>query len=112
VGDAVSGASAGVDERMKGFMDVWWLFDLFPSNGLMLLLPYLLQKHRAWSRCATRLFVVATPTTDLAKLKRLIQTLIAAGGIVVQVCKLVALIFLSAALNLFSYYLVASLFLV
>jgi len=55
---------------------------------------------------------VATPTTDLAKLKRLIQTLIAAGGIVVQVCKLVALIFLSAALNLFSYYLVASLFLV
>jgi len=88
VGSAVNGASAGVDERMKGFIDVWWLFDLFPSNGLMLLLPYLLQKHRAWSQCATRLFVVATPTTDLTKLKRLIQTLIAAGGIVVQVLAL------------------------
>ena len=83
----MGGASASVDARMTGFMDVWWVFDLFPSNGLMLLLPYLLQQHRAWSQCATRLFVVATPTTDLNKLKALIKTLVAAGGIVAQVCR-------------------------
>jgi hypothetical protein len=44
------GANAGVVEVMKGHIDVWWIFDLFPSNGLMLLLPYLLQQHKVWKK--------------------------------------------------------------
>jgi potassium/chloride transporter 4/5/6 len=84
-GQVGSGANAGVVEVMTGHIDVWWIFDLFPSNGLMLLLPYLLQKHKIWKKCHTRLFAVAAPTTDLGKLKKLLETMIASGGIVVKV---------------------------
>lgn len=45
-----SGENAGVVEIMTGHIDIWWIFDLFPSNGLMLLLPYLLQQHKVWKK--------------------------------------------------------------
>ena len=81
-----SGPNAGsVGEQITGCIDVWWIFDLFPSNGLMLLLPYLLTKHRVWRRCTTRLFVVASPDTDLSALKELLTTMVNAGGMRVQV---------------------------
>jgi hypothetical protein len=37
-------------ERMTGFIDVWWVFDILPARGLLLLIPYLLRysKVRAW----------------------------------------------------------------
>jgi hypothetical protein len=41
--------------------------------------------YKTTQRCTTRLFAVAAPTTDLSKLKQLLTTLIAAGGIVVQI---------------------------
>mmetsp|Transcript_21522 Transcript_21522/g.25435 ORF Transcript_21522/g.25435 Transcript_21522/m.25435 type:complete len:889 (+) Transcript_21522:16-2682(+) len=84
-GQVGGGANAGIEEKMTGTIDVWWIFDLFPSNGLMLLLPYLLQQHKVWKKCHTRLFAVAAPTTDLSKLKTLLDTMISAGGIVVQI---------------------------
>jgi len=84
-----SGSNAGLavakGKSLTGFMDVWWIFDLFPSNGLMLLLPYLLQQHKVWRKCTTRLFAVAAPSTDLAELKKLLAKMISAGGIVVQI---------------------------
>lgn len=42
-GPPTNGANAGdilgfgEVSKQSGFIDVWWIFDLFPSNGLMLL---------------------------------------------------------------------------
>ena len=72
--------SAGV-----GFIDVWWVFDLFPANGLLLLIPFLLQQHRVWKNTTTRLFVVALPDTDLDELHALLQGMVDAGGMRVMV---------------------------
>jgi len=80
-----SGPNSGVDEIVAGTIDVWWIFDLFPSKGLMLLLPYLLQQHRVWRACKTRLFVVASPDTDLTALKKLLVSMVNAGGMTVEV---------------------------
>lgn len=43
-------------ERMMGFIDVWWVFDILPARGLLLLIPYLLRYSkvracRALLRC-------------------------------------------------------------
>ena len=59
---------------------MWWIFDLFPANGLMLLLPYLLQQHSVWKRTKTRLFAVCAPSTDLEALRKLLTTMISSGG--------------------------------
>jgi potassium/chloride transporter 4/5/6 len=72
-------------EVMTGFIDVWWIFDLFPAKGLLLLLPYLLQQHRVWKPTKTRLFVVCAPSTNTDQLKNLLTTMVAAGGIVADV---------------------------
>ena len=66
--------------RQRGFIDVWWIFDLFPANGLMLLLPCLLQQHSVWKRTKTRLFAVCAPSTDLEALRKLLTTMISSGG--------------------------------
>jgi potassium/chloride transporter 4/5/6 len=41
-------------ERMTGFIDVWWVFDILPARGLLLLIPYLL-RHSKVRRCRARL---------------------------------------------------------
>jgi hypothetical protein len=51
----------------------------------LLLLPYLLQQHRVWKHTKTRLFVVCAPSTNIDKLKQLLTTMVAAGGIVADV---------------------------
>jgi potassium/chloride transporter 4/5/6 len=68
-----------------GYIDVWWVFDLFPANGLLLLMPFLLQQHKVWKNTTTRLFVVATPETDLDELHALLQGMVDAGGMRVTV---------------------------
>jgi len=70
---------------LEGFVDVWWVFDLFPANGLLLLLPYLLQKHRVWRHTTTRLFTVAPPETDLDELRSLVEGMVSSGGMVAKV---------------------------
>eukprot|EP00930_Biecheleria_cincta_P096598 TRINITY_DN8841_c0_g1_i2.p1 TRINITY_DN8841_c0_g1~~TRINITY_DN8841_c0_g1_i2.p1 ORF type:complete len:1089 (+),score=175.20 TRINITY_DN8841_c0_g1_i2:220-3267(+) len=43
-------------QRLHGTIDIWWIVG---DGGILLLLPFLLKKHRVWSRCTTRLFVIA-----------------------------------------------------
>ena len=40
-------------EKQKGTIDVWWLFD---DGGLTILLPYLLSLHSHWTGCKLRIF--------------------------------------------------------
>jgi len=42
--------------RLGGSIDIWWIVG---DGGVLLLLPFLLQKHRVWHGCRTRLFVLA-----------------------------------------------------
>ena len=46
-------------ERMEGTIDVWWVIQ---DGGFLLLVAYLLRKHRVWSRTKLRLFTVAEIT--------------------------------------------------
>ena len=75
---ACKGAVAFPDDsqQMEGHIDVWWVFDLFPAKGLLLLIPFLLQQSATWSKTKLRLFAVATPDTNIEEL----QTLLAKVG--------------------------------
>mmetsp|Transcript_20607 Transcript_20607/g.60205 ORF Transcript_20607/g.60205 Transcript_20607/m.60205 type:complete len:350 (+) Transcript_20607:107-1156(+) len=73
------------ERGIRGYIDVWWIFDLFPANGLLLLIPYLLQQHRVWKHTTIRLFAVAQPSMDLTVLRRLLEGMMKAGGIVAKV---------------------------
>ena len=42
-------------ERLKGTMDIWWLYY---DGGLMCLIAYLLKKHKIWKNCQARIFLV------------------------------------------------------
>lgn len=54
--------------RLSGTIDIWWLV---ADGGLLLLLPFLLKKHKTWRGCRTRLFAVAPPDGEEAEeLKR------------------------------------------
>jgi len=44
--------------RPRGVIDVWWLID---DGGLTLLVPYLISRHKFWSWCKLRLFLIAQP---------------------------------------------------
>ena len=46
-----------MEEKKKGYIDVWWLFD---DGGLTVLLPYLISRSKNWSGCSLRVF---TPST-------------------------------------------------
>lgn len=48
-------------DRLSGQIDIWWIVG---DGGILLLLPFLLEKHRVWRGCRTRLFVLADKTTD------------------------------------------------
>lgn len=37
-------------------VDVWWVMD---DGGMLLLLPFLLQKSKVWKHCTIRVFTVA-----------------------------------------------------
>ena len=79
---ACKGAVAFPDDsqQMEGHIDVWWVFDLFPAKGLLLLIPFLLQQSATWSKTKLRLFAVATPDTNIEEL----QTLLAKVGWLVR----------------------------
>ncbi|KAH8062573.1 potassium:chloride symporter [Aureococcus anophagefferens] len=64
-----------------GTIDVWWVFDLFPAGGLLLLLPFLLKKDRVWARCKMRLIVVSPRGADEARLEAAVRAMLSAGGI-------------------------------
>jgi len=43
-------------EKLVGNIDIWWIVG---DGGILLLLPFLLKKHKVWQGCRTRLFVLA-----------------------------------------------------
>lgn len=43
-------------DRMKGNIDIWWVVH---DGGLLMLLPFLLLKHKVWRHCNLRIFTVA-----------------------------------------------------
>ncbi|CAJ1371617.1 unnamed protein product [Effrenium voratum] len=49
------------EERLAGNIDIWWIVG---DGGVLLLLPSLLKKHRVWSGCHIRLFVLADRAGD------------------------------------------------
>lgn len=48
---------AEFNEKPKGTIDVWWLFD---DGGLTILIPYLLSIHSYWKDCKLRIFTPAS----------------------------------------------------
>ena len=49
------------EERLTGNVDIWWIVG---DGGVLLLLPSLLKKHKVWSGCHIRLFVLADRAGD------------------------------------------------
>lgn len=49
------------EERLTGNIDIWWIVG---DGGVLLLLPSLLKKHKVWSGCHIRLFVLADRAGD------------------------------------------------
>uniref|UniRef100_A0A7S0AM74 Amino acid permease/ SLC12A domain-containing protein n=1 Tax=Pyrodinium bahamense TaxID=73915 RepID=A0A7S0AM74_9DINO len=50
-----------LSDRLNGHIDIWWIVG---DGGILLLLPFLLAKHRVWHHCRTRLFVLAEKVGD------------------------------------------------
>lgn len=48
-------------KRMHGHLDIWWVV---ADGGIMLLLPWLLQKHDVWRHCKLRLFAIIDADMD------------------------------------------------
>jgi len=46
---------------LTGTIDIWWIV---ADGGILLLLPFLLQKHRVWQSCSLRLFALASDEED------------------------------------------------
>ncbi|CAD5218573.1 unnamed protein product [Bursaphelenchus okinawaensis] len=44
------------NEKLGGTVDVWWIVH---DGGLLMLLPFLLRKHRTWKNTTLRLFTIA-----------------------------------------------------
>mmetsp|Transcript_19745 Transcript_19745/g.27363 ORF Transcript_19745/g.27363 Transcript_19745/m.27363 type:complete len:964 (+) Transcript_19745:202-3093(+) len=71
----------GKEVIVSGTVDVWWVFDLLPARGLLLLLPYLLQQHRAWRHTKTRLFVVTGYDEPMEQLQSILEDMLTASGL-------------------------------
>lgn len=51
---------------MDGSIDVWWIVQ---DGQLLLLLAYILQRHRTWKKCSIRLFAVASEGDDIESIE-------------------------------------------
>ena len=38
-------------QRINGTVDVWWVFDILPARGMLLIIPYLLMQHKVCAPC-------------------------------------------------------------
>merc|ERR1712048_12755 len=61
------------NETVSGTIDIWWIVG---DGGILLLLPFLMKKHKVWGSCRTRLFVLAkrTPGQDPKLIARELNT--------------------------------------
>ena len=46
---------------MEGTIDVWWIVH---DGGLLLLIPFLMMKHRVWKKCRLRVFTVSVASDE------------------------------------------------
>ena len=51
----------------NGSIDIWWILH---DGGLLMLIPYLLQRHKVWRDCKLRLFTVSLETDNSFEIKR------------------------------------------
>jgi len=72
-------------ERLSGYLDVWWVFDILPARGMLLIIPYLLQQSKVWRGTTLRLFVVTGYGEDVSVLTKTLQDMLAAAGLVATV---------------------------
>ena len=57
-------------DKVKGTIDIWWIVH---DGGLLTLLPHLLQQHKVWKNCKTRIFTVAQMEDNSLKMKHALQ---------------------------------------
>jgi potassium/chloride transporter 4/5/6 len=72
-------------ERLSGYLDVWWVFDILPARGMLLIIPYLLQQSKVWRGTTLRLFVVTGYGEDVPVLTKTLQDMLAAAGLAATV---------------------------
>jgi len=63
-------------------IDIWWIYDLFPANGLLLLIPFLLQKNKTWKKSKLRLVVVSENAEEDDELNETVRGMLKAGGVI------------------------------
>merc|ERR1712107_70567 len=61
MGIAKGSSFPALSDRLTGNVDIWWIV---ADGGILLLLPFLLKKHKVWSHCRARLFAVAEEVCD------------------------------------------------
>lgn len=67
---------------LRGTIDIWWIV---ADGGILLLLPFLLQKHRVWQGCSLRLFALASDEEDPDLVKSELQRYLSDFRLDVQV---------------------------
>jgi potassium/chloride transporter 4/5/6 len=53
-------------DKLAGTLDVWWIVH---DGGLLMLLPFLLQRHKTWQHCRLRIFTVARIEDNSVQMK-------------------------------------------
>ncbi|KAJ8613651.1 hypothetical protein CTAYLR_003136 [Chrysophaeum taylorii] len=72
----------------SGRIDIWWIYQLFPANGLLLLLPFLLRKSKVWKNSTLRLLVVSDDLgEDDPDINAALRLMLQAGGVKAE-CKI------------------------
>ena len=54
-------------DSRSGYIDIWWILH---DGGLLMLIPYLLKRHRVWKTCTLRLFTVVGESTNSLEVQR------------------------------------------
>ena len=54
-------------ERLSGTIDIWWIVH---DGGMLMLLPFLLKKHKVWKNCKLRIFTVAEIHDNSLQMKK------------------------------------------
>lgn len=60
-------------ERLEGNVDVWWIVH---DGGLMILLIFLLKRHKVWKKCNLRIFTVAQLEDNSIQMKKDLESFI------------------------------------
>ena len=66
-------AFPGSDERVSGYVDVWWVVH---DGGLLLMIAHLLLRHRAWDKCKLRVHTVLQKAQDPGAVRRSLQAVL------------------------------------